>query len=83
MDSMLNRKMGLLLDDVMERIDAMEGLMMSMLSLANQLRTYGPKCPTGLEDRAAIGWKGSGRSYYCALVEENDLMPLMPKGIQE
>ena len=30
-DSMLNRKMGLLLDDGMERIDAMEGLMMAML----------------------------------------------------
>ena len=30
-DSMLNRKMGLLLDDGMEGIDAMEGLMMAML----------------------------------------------------
>ena len=33
-DSMLKRKMGLLLDDGMERIDAMEGFMMAMLSLA-------------------------------------------------
>ena len=30
-DSMLKRKMGLLLDDGMDRIDAMEGLMMAML----------------------------------------------------
>ena len=30
-DSMLNRKMGLLLYDGIERIDAMEGLMMAML----------------------------------------------------
>ena len=30
-DSMLNRKMRLLLDDGMERIDAMVGLMMAML----------------------------------------------------
>ena len=30
-DSMLKRKMGLLLDDGIERIDAMEGLMMAML----------------------------------------------------
>ena len=33
-DSMLNRKMGLLLNDGIERIDAMKGLMMAMLSLA-------------------------------------------------
>ena len=33
-DSMLKRKMGLLLDDAMERIYAMEGFMMAMLSLA-------------------------------------------------
>lgn len=32
-DSMLNRKMGLLFDDGMERIYAMEGLMMMMVML--------------------------------------------------
>ena len=43
--------------------------MMAMLSLALELSTKDPRCPRGLKYRADRGRKGSGRSYYGALVE--------------